>query len=271
MTDEIQRPADSTPFADSENVMALRKIGIVGVSFKTAPIAVREKLASNLRIENLEELKNRLAESGCDEIALLSTCNRTEIYYFLGANSKFSETLKDLFRKQESQATFQIYHYVGIAAINHMFEVAAGLDSLVLGEAQILSQVKESGKRSEEKGLSGPIISKLFSKAFENGRKLREENPEFAHGLNKSVSRAVLELISSLFPMKKPNILLVGSGKMIRLAANSIDKTAVGTVVVASRKSQLDGIKADLTVQLSDIGRTIGEQKNRRCNNCYLF
>ena len=191
---------------------------------------------------------------------LLSTCNRIEIYY-LNANFELSRALKDLFRTQQFQETFQIYHYVGIVAIKHLFEVAAGLDSLGLGEAQILSQVKESSKRSEEKGLSGPIISKLFSKAYENGRKLREENPEFALGLNKSVSHAVLELIASRFPLKKPNILLVGSGKMIRLAANSIDKTAVGSVVVASRKSQLDGIKADLTIQLSDIGRTI---KNRK-------
>jgi glutamyl-tRNA reductase len=258
----MPRLRDPESPTSSANVTALVNIGVVGISFKTAPISVRERLAASLRIEKIEELKDRYPGFEHAELVLLSTCNRIEIYYFLNANSSMlSESLQSLFRTSEIQETFQIYHHVGINAIDHLFEVAAGLDSLVLGEAQILSQVKESVKRSQDKGLSGSITSKLFSKAYENGRNLREENPEFAHGLNKSVSHAVLELIAKRFPLRKPNILLVGSGKMIRLAAGAIDKTRTGIVVVASRKRELDGIKADLTVQLSDIGRAIKEQE----------
>src|SRR5205085_9540358 len=142
--------------------------------------------------------------------ALLSTCNRMEIYYFQNGDPALAEKLEDLFHPGDLQVTFHIYHHVGLAAVQHLYQVAAGLDSLVLGEEQILSQVREAGKQNQEKSISGPVLSKLFSKASDAGRKIRGEHPGFTLGQNRSVSQAVLNLIASRFLGKKPNILLVG-------------------------------------------------------------
>lgn len=243
---------------------AFTEIGVVGINFKTAPIAVREEFARSITVEKLAQLKSAREELSSAEIVLLSTCNRIEIYYYQSPpSSTLSKSFEELFQTKSSQrASFQIYHHVGIPAVNHLFEVATGLDSLVIGEAQILLQVREANKMSADQGLAGPIISKLFFKAYEVGRRAREDAPELSSGLNNSVSSAVLGLISQEYAEEKPNLLLVGSGKMIKLAIGHIEKSRLGSIVVASRRPTLDGIKAaDSVAQLSQIGQVIVEKK----------
>ena len=238
-------------------------VGVIGASFKTAPIEAREELARSITIDLIGHLKSEHAFDS-SEVVLLSTCNRVEAYYHnsYAPSSDLPQALESLFKIKRGEEQYQIYHYLGTQAVEHLFNVAAGLDSLIMGEEQILAQVREAGRLSAERGLSGPITSKLFARAYENARRVREENPNFARGLNNSVSTAVLDFITRKFSgRRRPNLLLVGSGKMIRLAIRSIDRSALGTVSVAARsgKALEDWVGTESLVQLSEIGRAIRE------------
>ncbi len=242
-------------------------IGLIGANFKTAPIAVREVLARGITVEKLAHLKgNKLAKSGT-ELVLLSTCNRIEIYYACENLSDTTKILRQVFIEAHLQYgpvtnDFRTYTYSDSRAIEHLFEVSAGLDSLVVGEAQILSQVHEACRVANERGLCGPALSKLFSKAYSTGREIRESYPRFTNGFRNSISLSVSDLIASHFGTRKerPNIVLVGSGKMIKLAVSSFDKSRFGKVVIAARRQPLKDIEADQIVHLSDLPRTISEQ-----------
>jgi len=233
-------------------------IGLLGTSFKSSPIEMREELAKSITYESIGELVRKDASLAGSEIVLISTCNRIEIYYY-GDEVLIAKSLKKLFDVKESKGT-EIYHFTGDQAATHLFNVATGLDSLVIGEAQIFSQVRKASRVSADLGLSNSVMSRLFSKALKAARKVREQNPTLANGTNNSVSHAVLELVSKKYHGKKPNLLLIGSGKMIRLAIRSIVKSDLGRVVVAARRKEIDGIKADSIIGIADIARTIVER-----------
>ena len=247
---------ETIPSADGLRSFTISQIGVVGINFKTAPIAVREYLAKNITLERIAKSQD-LADY---ESVLLSTCNRLEIYYREGTG-KLAKSIIALFQQIPLKEQFRFYQYEGTTAVAHLFDVAVGLDSLVIGEAQILSQVREAARSSGK--LCGPILSKMFMRAYECGKKLREENPEFSNGMKNSVSLHVLDLVTKRFePLKKkPNLLLVGSGKMVRLAIASIDRSKLGTVDVAARRHILNGLEADSIVPLSGIGETIRRHK----------
>ncbi len=231
-------------------------LGVIGANFKTTRIETREKLAKKITAENVAKLVREDATLANCEIVVLSTCNRTEIYYYAEEDSVVN-CLKKLFAESDAD----VYHLRAEQAATHLFSVAAGLDSLVVGEAQILSQVNDASKQSAEHGISGEVMSRLFTKAFETARNVRDCNPAFAKRTNNSVSDAVLELVTKQYSNKKPNVLLIGSGKMIRLAISSIERSKLGMVVVAARKKEIDGIKSGIVVNLTDIPRTIAESE----------
>lgn len=230
-------------------------LGVIGTSFKSSSIEFREDLARRVSLETINQLVRDDHSLTGSEIVLLSTCNRIEIYYY-GEKSRITRALQKFFKNDSD-----IYHLVGEEATRHLFEVAAGLDSLVIGETQILSQVKEASKSSADRGLSAEVLSRLFAKAYESARRVREQNEKFSNGLNNSVSHAVLDLISRYFDGKKPNLLLIGSGKMIRLAVGAIQKKHIGTVVLAARRTPLEKLVADSFIGLNDISTAIS--KNR--------
>lgn len=235
--------------------LPLNSLGLVGISFKTAPIESRETLAKRISLQRVNELVGQDTNFGASEIVLLSTCNRIELYYY-GDKTRVTNLLRGLFENET-----ELYQLAGKLAAKHLFEVATGLDSLVIGETQILSQVKEASKNSLDIGLSSEVLSKLFTKAYETARSARDDNPKFSNELNKSVSHAVLNLITKNFARKKPNLLLIGSGKMIRLAIAAIDKTHIGNVVLAARKLPAGDLQADSFVGMTDVHRIIGEGK----------
>ena len=245
---------------DSQEGSLWPQVGVVGISFKSTPIALRESVARQITIEKIEGLKSGNKDFAESELALLSTCNRVEIYYSSMAPAQLYESVNSLFLLNGKESC-DVYHYTGLRAARHLLSVATGLDSLVFGEAQILSQVNETNKVSLERKLSGPLLSKLFSMAYKSARRMREENPIFANGLNGSVSHAILEIINRQYAGAKPNLLLIGSGKMVRLAVSAIDRSKLGTIVVAARRKELDKIKADSIVHLSEIVRTIEERE----------
>ncbi|MDG6907380.1 MAG: glutamyl-tRNA reductase [Nitrososphaerota archaeon] len=249
---------------DQQQTRGLR-IGVVGISFKTAPIPVREEIARKITIEELWRVKKAYLE-GDDELVLLSTCNRAEIYFATKEFDSTSRVIEQLFSLEKfiSGSDFQTYFLRDSGAIGHLFEVATGLDSLVIGESQILLQVKDASRTSSEAGLCGPVLTKLFHKSYNSGREIRQSYPELAGRSKESVSSSVASLISKYcdekFKSFEPNVLLVGSGKMIRLAINSIDRSKLGSLIVASRRSKVDGVLAD-SVPLADISETIYSKK----------
>lgn len=230
-------------------------LGLVGTSFKTASIESRERLAKRIDLERVAEKMRRDPHLGASEIVLLSTCNRIELYYYAD-ETRMTNLLTSLFGEE-----IDLYHLSGKQVAKHLFEVASGLDSLVIGETQILSQVREASSDSVDLGLASEVLTRLFTKAYEAARTARDDNPNFSNRLNRSVSHAVLDLISKGFGGKRPNLLLIGSGKMIRLAIAAIDKTRIGTVVLAARKLPEGNLGADSFVGMTDVYRIIQEGK----------
>lgn len=229
-------------------------LGVVGVSFKTAEIESREELAKRIDLDSISDLIDHEKSLGHFELVLLSTCNRMEIYYY-GKESPLVEALKRFL------GDLNVYHFRAEKAVTHLFNVTAGLDSLVVGEAQILSQVNDALKLSANRALSGEVMTRLFSKACETARMVREQNPTFSSGTNYSVSHAALELIKKEYGDRKPNLLLIGSGKMIRLAVGSIERSSLGAVVLAARKKTIENIKPDSIVGIDEISKTIADKQ----------
>lgn len=252
---------DEGTYEELVSVPATR-VGVIGVNFKTAPIEVREKLSKLVTIEALEKLQKESRSSNDVESLLLSTCNRVEVYFASEDIAVSRNLFTNLFLAesidQNQKKDYHTYEYADERAIEHIFDVASGLDSLIVGEAQILQQVKQASTLASEKRLSGPILAKLFSKAYTTGKEIREAYPRFTNGFKNSVSLSVVELIADHFRHRQgPNILLVGSGKMIRLAIGSLDNLSPHKVIVASRRNSPESIQADKIIPISDIGRTI--------------
>ncbi len=244
----------------------------MGASFRRTPINIREKLTKTITFEALEKFKKNngeLFKNGL-EIVLVSTCNRTELY-FSSPNLLLAQELclKILHEGMKYDSSFELagaplyaYEYLDERAVGHLFYVASGLDSLITGEAQILYQVREAMGLAKDQKLCGLVLSKLFLKAYSTGREIRETHPLLTNGFRNSVSLSVANLISDYFRDRpKPNVLIVGSGKMAKLADSSFDRRSVGRLVVASRKASSQGMRADRAIQISEISQVLVEEE----------
>lgn len=195
----------------------------LGVNFKTAPVEVRERLACNV-----EETKKLLpilkTESGVEELCILSTCNRVEIYAYSSLESNI-ELLLALFLKEKGieEDRKHIFLYRGEQAVFHVFKVASSLDSMVVGEPQIVAQFKESFGTARQLGVTGKILNRLFEKALRASKRVRLETGISRNAV--SVSYAAVELAKKIFgDLKKAKVLLVGAGEMGELAANYLKR-----------------------------------------------
>jgi glutamyl-tRNA reductase len=241
------------------------RVGVIGVSFKTANIETRERLSKVVTLESLERLQreSRRTSSSESECLILSTCNRIEVYFasenLLEARNTFTSLFLDQTDDQGQKTDYHTYEFADERAVEHLYKVASGLDSLIVGEAQILAQVRESLSISSEKRLSGPILGKLFSKAYVVGKEIRETFPRFTNGFKNSVSLSVVELIADHYRdwKKRPTILLVGSGKMIKLVVGSLEELSPAKVILASRRNSPSSIQADKIIPISEIAESI--------------
>lgn len=142
--------------------------------------------------------------------------------------------------------------------------MAAGFDSLVVGEAQILTQVKQALHTVEIHKLSGRVLSRLFLKSYSTGREVREKYAYITNGFRNSVSSSVADLVSGKFNTdkgRKLSVFLIGSGKMAKLAVASFrEKGLLRRMIVATRRSRLEGIDADRIVHVSEISRVLSEE-----------
>ncbi|MDP3003785.1 MAG: glutamyl-tRNA reductase [Bacteroidales bacterium] len=191
-------------------------IAILGISHKSAPVSVRELYAfdEQEKITFADRIKSILQLEG---IVILSTCNRTEIYFNTRLENK-SEVYRLItdelmkFKKIVSDNLQNFYFYTRGGAVEQLFKVSSGLESLVIGEEQILGQVKEAFRYAQTNKLTDCIISRLFIKAIEAGKRVRTETQ-----LNKgaaSVSYAAVELCHEIFPdLQNRTIMVIGAGQ----------------------------------------------------------
>jgi glutamyl-tRNA reductase len=236
---------------------------LVGTSYQRAPVELRELLAydRDLRRQALE----RLAADGT-EAAVLSTCNRTEVYAVDPEPEALEERvygeLSSLSGLSHAELAPALYTVADEAAAVHLFRVAAGLDSMVPGEAQILGQVREAYHAAREARTAGPILHRLFRQALRVGKRVRTET---AIGENPaSVSSAAAELAERVFEgLAGRRILLLGAGKTADLTAANLISRGVADIVVANRSREravalarrFDGRAVGLDAVEEELGR----------------
>jgi glutamyl-tRNA reductase len=210
---------------------------LVGLSHKTAPIEIREKLTFPAH-RQAGALSDLICGSQVAEAVILSTCNRTEIYAVTAGAHEGVDAVIDFAcdHHELDRAELEPYLYVsqGDAVVRHLFRVVASLDSMVVGEAQILGQVKEAYDHSFTNGASGRVFNKLFRQSFEVGKRVRSETAIGEAAV--SISYAAVELARKVFDtLAGRTILVLGAGKMSELTAKHLVSQGVHSVLVANR------------------------------------
>lgn len=210
---------------------------LLGASHHSAPVDLRERIDFTWR--GVPEALGVLSEiPGVTEAAILSTCNRSEIYVICedaarerAALESFMSSYHDV---QESELGPHLYSRNGRDAARHLFRIAAGLDSLVVGEPQILGQVKDAYNVASRHGYTGALLNRLFHWSFGVGKRIRSET-----GIGEgavSVSYAAISLAKKIFgDLEGLRALLIGAGEMAELTASHLRSNSIGSIQVASR------------------------------------
>ncbi|MBM4139676.1 MAG: glutamyl-tRNA reductase [Nitrospira sp.] len=214
---------------------------VVGLSHKTAPVEIREKLA--VPESRLGEALGRLCTyPGIKEGVLLSTCNRVEVYSVVddveAGYRRIQQFLADTHLSLSSeQLTPHLYWHTGDRAIAHLFRVAASLDSMIIGESQILGQLKDAFEVALGNKTTGVIMNKVIKKAISVAKRVRTETKIAETAV--SVSYAAVELAKKIFSnLNEKSVLLVGAGEMAKLAARHLITQGVQHVRITTRTPQ---------------------------------
>jgi glutamyl-tRNA reductase len=213
---------------------------VLGISHHSAAIEMRERVA--FAPEQVSEaLADALASTGVDEVAILSTCNRTEIYAVMPQSIEsvsFFERLTNWVANYHHLTGEELqqcaYHFEEAEALHHVVKVASGLDSMVLGEPQIFGQLKSAYAVAQEAGAVGSELSRLFPRIFSIAKKVRTDT---AIGENPvSVAYAAVDLAGHIFSdLSECNALLVGAGETVELVARHLVEAGVQKIVIANR------------------------------------
>ncbi|MFW5442919.1 MAG: glutamyl-tRNA reductase [Methylococcaceae bacterium] len=207
----------------------------VGLNYNTAPVAIRERLA--FPAETLESsLLTLWDQHTINGAAILSTCNRTEFYY--QSDEKEPKTLIEWIsdNKKISTAEFApyLYSHTDSQSIRHMFRVASGLDSMVLGEPQILGQMKTAYQAAYEAGTLGKHLGKLFHHTFSAAKKVRTDTAIGSSPV--SVAFAAVQLAQKIFDsLSEQTAILIGAGETIELTARHLYQNNIGRIIIANR------------------------------------
>lgn len=208
-----------------------RRLLLVGLSHRCAPLELRERCA--VSPERLpQRLESLLALGGVDEALILSTCNRTELLVVGERVRGLDRALRDLcFREAGPE---QVYTFAGLHALIHTFRVASGLDSLVLGESQILAQIKSAADVARQHAALGPELNKLVRAALTLGKRVRSETDVGQGTL--SVARVGVDITHRVFGGFENNrALIVGAGETGLLVARHLREQRIGQLVFANR------------------------------------
>ncbi len=210
---------------------------VLGINHRSAPVAVRENFSfSEDRIRRayvhiLEELE-------VSECVILSTCNRTEFYAVVDNSLQGREQLIDFMQRMGTDPLIPVkehlFYKIGKEAIAHLFEVSSSLDSLILGEGQILSQVKQAYTVARESGATGTMLNTLFHRGIYIGKRVRTET-QIAHN-PVSVSSAAVDLARKMMGnLEGKTVMVIGAGQMAELAAKHLIADGIGTIFVSNR------------------------------------
>jgi glutamyl-tRNA reductase len=252
------------------------KIILLGMNHESAPVAVREKLAVDDAAPLLQKL---VACDEIDEAVLFSTCNRVEVVCFTRSVEGARMRLHSFFRRElasdglpdDCDLEELTYERFDGQAMRHVLRVASALDSMVIGEPQILGQTKEAYRTAVECGATGPILGRLFQHAFQTAKRVRTETRVAERPV--SVARVAVELAKQIFEdFSEKKALLIGAGEMIELALESLRREGLDAICVANRTEshaaelaakygasahgldELDTLLADADVVLTSIG-----------------
>lgn len=209
----------------------------VGLNHKTAPVEVREQLSfpEHELADALQKLRSQEAVEGC---IILSTCNRTEIYAAVLDVKKGLANIKQFMAECLHDDLCEIDNYIYVHTlydtVHHLFRVAAGLDSMILGETQILGQVRTAYQNACELGATNRILNTLFQQAVSVGKRVRTDTEIDRNAV--SISYAAVELSRQIFDdLTGRSILIIGAGKMSELTAKHLVANGVTSVLVANR------------------------------------
>jgi glutamyl-tRNA reductase len=210
---------------------------LLGVSHRTAPVEVRERLDFSSR-DIGGAVEALCARTSAAETVVLSTCNRSELYV---AGEQLAQTRQELIRflsdYHHLPADMFVPHLFAredAEVVHHLFRVAAGLDSLVIGEPQVLGQVKDAFSTASDRRCCGPVLNRLFHSSFAVGKRVRTET-----GLGEgavSVSFAAVQLARKIFgKLEGRRVLVIGAGEMGKLTAQHLRSQGVGEIIITSR------------------------------------
>jgi glutamyl-tRNA reductase len=205
----------------------------LGLNHQTAPLEIRERVAFATHA-----LKGALGElvraRGANEAAILSTCNRTELYVSAGQTQGAAAWLAEYHRLRPDDLSPYLFTLPREQAVRHAFRVASGLDSMVLGEPQILGQLKEAVRVAESAGTLGTVLHKLFQRSFAVAKQVRTTTQVGANSV--SMAAAAVKLAARIYPsLKDQKVLFIGAGEMIELCATHFAAQAPARLTVANR------------------------------------
>lgn len=209
---------------------------VLGLNHKTVPVEIREKFA--IPVDHINEGLHHLEDyNGINEAVVLSTCNRAEIYAVVDDAEKALPAIKEFFLalsgNDEAKDKY-FYYYQDNKCIHHLFMVASSLDSLVVGEGQILSQVKKAYSMAREAGATDTILNTLFHRAITTGKRVRTETRIAFNAV--SVSYAAVQLALKIFgTLEHSNALIFGAGQMAELTARNLQGKGIHKIYVANR------------------------------------
>jgi glutamyl-tRNA reductase len=236
---------------------------LVGMSHRTAPVDIRERYT--VRPEQLRAVDEKLVrEPGCDEAVLISTCNRIEVVVVSRELRDAAERVHAFLGNEIGDGSAepgQLYELRDADAAKHVFRIASSLDSMVLGEAQILGQIKEAYRQAAAAGSVGPILHRLFERAFRTAKRVRNETGLGASVV--SIARVGVQLAAEVFEdLDTKRVLLVGAGEMAESALQGLREVGARDIAVANRTVEsaqelasrfaaralgLDSLEAELT------------------------
>src|ERR1700722_19914348 len=214
------------------------QLALIGCNHRTAPVELRERVSftSQQALDAADELRR---QGILQEAVVLSTCNRSELYGVPGdVTSTVTEAMEEFFisfhRVPRAAMAGNMYRHMGPEAVQHLFRVAAGLDSMMLGEAEILGQLRTAYGQALDHGATGPVLNRMFQGALEVGKRVRAETEVGARPM--SVSLAGVKLAERVFGnLKGRSALILGAGEVAEQVVEHLRNRGIGRLTVVNR------------------------------------
>lgn len=215
------------------------RLALAGINHRTAPVQIREQLA--FRSEDIPNALLEIQARGAKEALILSTCNRVEITATLGGGMSVEQLFKGMLNERQGLTLEELrphfYVFEEREAIRHLFRVAASLDSMIVGEPQILGQLKQAYSQAKEQGAIGTVLNAVLMRAFNVAKRIRTETEIGQNAV--SVSYAAVELAREIFgSLNHKRVLIIGAGKMSEGTARHLLRAGVSEILITNRTAQ---------------------------------